>query len=100
MFVGNEAFPLKPCLIRPWPSRMLTNQPRKVFNYGVSRVFRVIENPFGFIFAKWRLLHIKIIADKETTISLVRSMCLPSFLRTAADFSSAPTGYCDTVQAV
>ena len=47
VFVGDEAFPLRPYLMRPWPGRMLTDEKRKVYNYRLSRARRVVENTFG-----------------------------------------------------
>ena len=100
VFVGDEAFPLKPYLMRPWPGRMLTDETRKIYNYRLSRARRVIENTFGILSARWRLLHTKMIADNEKAVSLVRAMCvLHNFLRTTVDLSYAPPGYCDTLQA-
>ena len=47
IFLGDEAFPLKPYLLRPYPGRQLDSDAKKVFNYRLSRARRVIENTFG-----------------------------------------------------
>ena len=47
VFVGDEAFPLRPYLTRPWPGRMLTDEKRKVYDYRLSRARQVVENTFG-----------------------------------------------------
>ena len=56
MFVGDEAFPLKPWLMRPIPGRVLHSHNERVFNYRVSRARRTIENAFGILVARWRVL--------------------------------------------
>ena len=46
--VGDEAFPLKQYLLYPYPGKNLTFE-QKMFNYRLSRAWRIIENTFGII---------------------------------------------------
>ena len=46
--VGDEAFLLKPYLLRPYPGRGLTPK-QDVYNYRLSRARRTIENTFGIL---------------------------------------------------
>ncbi|XP_064474037.1 uncharacterized protein LOC135388411 [Ornithodoros turicata] len=56
MFVGDEAFPLRTYLMRPYPKRRADQHPEKVFNLRLSRARRVVENSFGILCSRWRIL--------------------------------------------
>ena len=51
--VGDEIFPLKNWLMRPYSGKALVNETRKIFNYRLSRARRIIENTFGIMVARW-----------------------------------------------
>jgi len=51
--VGDDAFPLRDYMVKPYPYAVLTHDQR-VFNYRCSRARRVVENAFGICAARFR----------------------------------------------
>ena len=50
--VGDEAFPLQSCLLRPYPG---IPKEQRIFSYRLSRARRVIENAFFLLAVCWRV---------------------------------------------
>lgn len=79
-FVGDEAFPLKPYILRSYPGRNL-NQEKQIFNYRLSRARRTIENSFGILASRWRILRNNIIAEVDNVEKITAAtICLHNFL--------------------
>lgn len=53
--LGDEIFPLKQWLMRPFPGKNATEEER-VYNSRHSRARRRIENAFGILSARWRII--------------------------------------------
>lgn len=71
--------------MRPYPGRTLNDQ-KRIFNYRLSRARRTIENTFGILAARWRILQRPIIAGPEVVKKfVVAAMCLHSFLKAKND---------------
>lgn len=81
-FVGDEAFPLRRNLLRPYSKRSLTNE-RRIFNYRLSRARRCIENTFGVMVGRFRIFHRVINAYPETVDSIIKAaVTLHNFIKT------------------
>jgi len=80
-FAADEAFPLKSYIMRPYPGKYLDIE-KIIFNYRLSRARRTVENAFGILSSRWRILRHKIIADVETIEKITAAtICLHNFLR-------------------
>ena len=77
VLVADEALPLKPNLMRPYPGREATNNMRKRrYNYRLSRARRVVENDFGIPANCWRFLFNPVDADPEKLTVMVNEACV------------------------
>ena len=54
VFVADEAFALKPFMLRPYPKRNDLNINKLIFNYRLSAARKLIENTFGSRFRIFR----------------------------------------------
>lgn len=83
VLIGDEAFALRPYLMRPFPRRQeKVDKCKEIYNIGLSTARRVVENAFGILVQKWRIFLRPIPTKVETTILIVKTACiLHNFLR-------------------
>ena len=93
VLVGDEAFPLKTYLMKPYPRDALDIKER-IFNYRLSRARRIIENTFGILSARCRIFRKPIIAREEVVINITKAAtALHNYLMHGRQFETA-NHYC------
>eukprot|EP00794_Sanderia_malayensis_P001689 gene1689-1882_t len=93
--VGDEIFPLKTWLMRPYPGKLTEEQ--RIYNYRVSRARRVIENAFGILVARWRLFRSPIRASQENvTRYVLAAICLHNYSQQTENAMYCPAGFVDS----
>lgn len=85
VIVADDAFALRPYIMKPYPLRNLSG-PQRIYNYRLSRARRVVENLFGIMSARFRVLLKPINLDEKKTTQIVLAIsALHNFLLTEAD---------------
>jgi len=81
--VGDKRFPLKTYLMRPFAKRNLQNNDQRIFNYRLSRARRVIENTFGILVSRWRILYKPLALKLSTVEKIIQAVtCLHNYIIT------------------
>lgn len=81
ILVGDNAFPSKNYLLKPFPGNQLTLK-KKIFNYRLSRARRIVENAFGILAARFRLFEKPMPYSPDKVIVIVKACCaLHNWLR-------------------
>ncbi|CAM4425513.1 unnamed protein product [Leuciscus chuanchicus] len=81
IIVADEAFPLKPYLLRPYPGRRLPTE-KRIFNYCLSRARRISENVFGILSQRFRVFQRTLQVQPSVVDKVVKAACvLCNYLR-------------------
>lgn len=82
VFVGDDAFPLKVNIMKPYPGIQEKESQTRIFNYRLSRARRMSENVFGIMCSIFRSLRRPMLLQPETTRKVVMAILyLHNFLR-------------------
>ena len=74
VIVGDDAFPLKTYLMKPYSRRNMSLSER-IYNYRISRARRVVKNAFGILASKFRVFEKPISLKLETVDKVVLACC-------------------------
>ncbi|XP_070377117.1 uncharacterized protein [Dermacentor albipictus] len=88
-FIGDEAFQLRTDFLRPYPGRGLEAS-KRVFNCHLSRARRSVENAFGILVTRWRILGRPMGESPENAEQVVKAL-----FRTARRPNTATTQVLD-----
>ena len=72
--VGDDAFSLRPYLMKPYSNKNLTREER-IFNYRLSRARRVVENAFGILANRFEVL-LTTMNQMPETVKLLVETCI------------------------
>ena len=94
--IGDEAFALDVNLMKPFPHRSAMGD-EKVFNYRLSRARRIVENAFGVMCHRFRVLLRTLELDIPNAMHVV-CVCvtLHNFLSMRKDKVYSPSGFTDS----
>lgn len=75
VFIGDEAFSLEEHFLKPYGQKDL-NSEKRIFNYRLSRARNVVENAFGIISSRFRILYTPInMQPKNISYIILANMC-------------------------
>eukprot|EP00794_Sanderia_malayensis_P002307 gene2307-2657_t len=93
VLVSDGIFKLEPWLMKPFPGKNL-DQEKTIFNYRLSRCRRTIENAFGILAARWRIMRRPIRASVSTVENITKAcVCLHNYLKQTDNAFYVPNGF-------
>lgn len=93
--VGDDTFPLKTYLLKPYSHKPLTLK-QKIFNYRLSRARRIVENAFGILSNRFTIFQKPIKTAVDVTKKIIRTACaLHNYLRITNTNAYLPQGSLD-----
>ena len=102
VFVGDDAFPMRHSLLKPYSSSNLESI-LFIFKYRLSRARRIIENIFGILATRFRIFRRPILSCLETVENVTKAcVALHNYLMANKNFgetnSCCPNGISNNEQ--
>lgn len=77
VILGDEAFPLKRYLMRPYPgAQSIEDVEKRIFNYRLSRARRLVECAFGILSQTFRIYNRRLKADPKNVNQIILTTCI------------------------
>ncbi|XP_060866068.1 putative nuclease HARBI1 [Metopolophium dirhodum] len=76
VLLGDQGYPLKEYLLRPYPFDKNLDSAKETFNYRLSKARRMIECTFGILVSKWRCLKTELQMNPEHVDIVIKTICL------------------------
>lgn len=73
--VADDAFAMRTWLLKPYPHRDMTREER-ILNYRLSRARRIVENAFGILVSRFRVLLSTIQLEPDNVTKVVKACCI------------------------
>lgn len=89
VFLGDDAFPSGNHLVKPFKGDSLPPE-EVVYNYRLSRARRVVENSFGILAARFRVLRKSIIGSETLVQNIILACCALHNLHLSREDSIPP----------
>jgi len=74
--MGDEAFPLRNYLMRPFPRKQCQENEKQYYNYRHARARMTIECAFGIVSSKFQILLKSIEIKVENADHIVKAICI------------------------
>ncbi|KAJ8273413.1 hypothetical protein GJAV_G00101350 [Gymnothorax javanicus] len=95
MFVGDDAYPLRPDLMTPYPHRQMDHR-QSVLNCHLLRARRVAENAFGILSNRLRVLRTTVCLEPQKVVKIaMAALCIHNFLCERRSEAYAPPDFAD-----
>lgn len=101
VFVADDAFPLSPCILKPYSGHQDKGSKNRIFNYRLSRARRVVENVFGIMASIFRVFRKPMLLQPEKVEKVVLACVhLHNYLRKSSSSKNTytPPGAFDSEQ--